>query len=140
MEQMCSIGALALRHGETSQSVEPMATLTPEPRTAQREIVGMLSLKGDMWFQPNGEFCISRDQQASAERGAGIPGVSKYFDTLEIPYVVRVERQTVGSGTCRDSRWRCVGTILPRSHASTTFGQRSRRLNGRRAVTLAAWP
>ncbi|SDS54362.1 hypothetical protein [Microterricola viridarii] len=86
-----------------------MATLTPEPRTAQREIVGMLSLKGDMWFQPNGEFCISRDQQASAERGAGIPGVSKYFDTLEIPYVVRVERQTVGkrnmSGFTLAVRW-----------------------------------
>lgn len=70
--------------------------LTPEQRTAQRKLVGTLNLKSSMWFEPNGEFCIWRDQRASTEWGAGIPELSAHFDTLEIPYVVRVELLNVG--------------------------------------------
>lgn len=70
--------------------------LTPEQRTAQRKIVGTLNLKNLMWFEPTGEFCIWRDQQASEDWGAGIPELSKHFDILEIPYSVRVQMQNVG--------------------------------------------
>jgi len=70
--------------------MEPMAH-TPEQRTAQRKLVGTLNTKNYMWFDPNGDFCIWRDQRASTEWGAGIPELSAHFDTLEIPYVVRPE-------------------------------------------------
>lgn len=71
-------------------------TLTPEQRAAQRKIVGTLTLKSGMWFEPNGQLCIWRDGRASAEWGNGIPELSEHFDTLEIPYFVRVEFLTVG--------------------------------------------
>jgi hypothetical protein len=74
--------------------MEPM-TLTPEQRTAQRKIVGMLNLKSTMWFEPTGDFCVWRDNVAS-EWGGGIPEVSAHFDTLEIPYSVRLEMLNVG--------------------------------------------
>lgn len=67
-----------------------MANLTPEQRAAQRKLVGTLNVKNAMWFEPNGEFCIWRDQVAE-EWGGGIPELSEAYDALEIPYVVRVE-------------------------------------------------
>ena len=70
--------------------------LTPEQRTAQRKIVGTLSLKSHMWFELTGDFCIWRDDRASAEWGAGIPELSEHFDALEIPYLVRVEVVNTG--------------------------------------------
>jgi hypothetical protein len=70
--------------------------LTPEERTAQRKIVGTLTRKSHMWFEPEGGFCIWRDQRASDEWGAGIPELSQLFDVLEIPYVVRAQRRKVG--------------------------------------------
>jgi len=69
--------------------------LTPEQRTAQRKIVGMLNLKSGMWFEPTGDFCIWRDDVAS-EWGGGIPEVSAHFDVLEIPYLVRIEQINTG--------------------------------------------
>jgi hypothetical protein len=74
--------------------VERMA-LTPEQRTAQRKIVGTLNLRSFMWFDPHGQFCIWRDNRASTEWGAGIPELSAHFDTLEIPYSVRIQMMTV---------------------------------------------
>lgn len=70
--------------------------LTPEQRTAQRKIVATLNLKIRMWFEPKTGFCIWRDTRASEDWGAGIPELSRHFDTLAIPYVVRPEMLTVG--------------------------------------------
>lgn len=53
-------------------------------------------MKSAMWFEPDLGFCIWRDQRASAEWGAGIPELSAHFDTLAIPYSVRVELLTIG--------------------------------------------
>lgn len=69
--------------------------LTSEQRTAQRKIVGMLTLKSGMWFEPTGEFCIWRDKTASIEWAGGIPEFSPHFDVLEIPYSIRIESLTV---------------------------------------------
>lgn len=71
--------------------------LTPEERTAQRKLVGTLNLESGMWFEADIGFCLWRDQRASTEWGAGIPELSVHFDTLEIPYVVRVEVLNVGN-------------------------------------------
>ena len=68
-----------------------MSPATPEQRLAQRKLVGTLNRQNAMWFDPNGSFCIWRDQRASDEWGAGIPELSKHFDVLEIPYAVRAE-------------------------------------------------
>jgi hypothetical protein len=73
-----------------------MANLTPEQRDAQRKIVGTLNVKKLMWFEPNGDFCIWRDERSSTEYGQGIPELSKLYDVLEIPYYVRVEMLLVG--------------------------------------------
>ncbi len=58
--------------------------------------MGTLTLKSGMWLEPEVGFCLWRDQRASVEWGAGIPELSGYFDTLEIPYVVRPEIVNVG--------------------------------------------
>ena len=71
--------------------------LTPEQRTAQRKLVGTLNLKSHMWFELSGDFCIWRDERASAAWGAGIPELSAHLDTLEIPYIVRVEWISAGN-------------------------------------------
>lgn len=71
-------------------------TLTPEQRTAQRKIVGLLNRRSGMWFEQDAGLCIWRDKRASEEWGLGIPELSEYFDTLEIPYSVRVELLTIG--------------------------------------------
>lgn len=48
-----------------------------------------------MWFEPNGGFCIWCDQRAE-EWGGGIPQITEIYDTLAIPYLVRVEQVTGG--------------------------------------------
>ena len=70
--------------------------LTPEQRNAQRKIVGTLNARSYMWFEPDLAFCIWRDERASTEWGAGIPELSAYYDTLEIPYEVRIETIPAG--------------------------------------------
>lgn len=72
-----------------------MANLTDEQRAAQRKLVGTLKRKNAMWFEPNGAFCIWRDEVAE-EWGGGIPQISEAYDALGIPYIVRVEQVTVG--------------------------------------------
>lgn len=69
--------------------------LSPEHRSAQRKLVGTLSLKKSMWFEPGAGLCIWRDER-STEWGAGIPELASCFDTLGIPYIVRAELLTVG--------------------------------------------
>lgn len=73
-----------------------MANLTTEQRDAQRKIVGTLNVKKLMWFEPNGDFCIWRDERSSTEYGQGIPELSKLYDILAIPYYVRMEMLSVG--------------------------------------------
>lgn len=62
-----------------------------------------------MWFEHDAGLCIWRDKRASEEWGLGIPELSDYFDTLEIPYSVRVELLTVGkqkkAGFTASIRW-----------------------------------
>ncbi|OJX73106.1 hypothetical protein [Leifsonia sp. 71-9] len=71
-----------------------MANLTEEQRAAQRKLVGTLNRRNAMWFEPNGAFCIWRDEVAE-EWGGGIPQLSEAYDALAIPYVVRVEQMIV---------------------------------------------
>ena len=70
-----------------------LMTLTPEQRTAQKVLVGMLNRRSFMWFEPGDRLCIWRSQSPIV---AGAEEVSQHFDALEIPYGIRIELMKVG--------------------------------------------